>query len=186
MIDLESYCLLLKMFVFIEINQTHHFDNNIENLRRKLYRDDKMVKAENAMLKMLVDYSVGNSAANKIQLLEQHQQNIATILLDTLEQNINNYFPIQLWLKAKLEHKTIYQKFNQYLQDAYWETGWGFGFSYPASPYKFMEMPFPTGPLWRIDHVFHSQHFSVISARTLTNAGGSDHLPVVVELSIVK
>jgi len=113
MIDLESYCLLLKMFVFIEINQTHHFDNNIENLRRKLYRDDKMFKAENAILKMLVDYSVANSATNKIQVLEQHQQNIATILQDTLEQNINNYFPIQLWLNAKLEHKTIYQKFNQ-------------------------------------------------------------------------
>lgn len=84
------------------------------------------------------------------------------------------------------DQSEIYQKFNQYLQDAYWETGWGFGFSYPASPYKFMEMPFHTGPLWRIDHVFHSQHFSAISARTLTNAGGSDHLPVVVELSIVK
>ena len=113
MIDLESYCLLLKMFVFIEINQTHHFDNNIENLRRKLYRDDKMFKAENAILKMLVDYSVANSATNKIQILEQHQQNIGTILQDKLEQNINNYFPVQLWLNAKLEHKTIYQKFNQ-------------------------------------------------------------------------
>lgn len=84
------------------------------------------------------------------------------------------------------DQSEVYRKFNHYLKDAYWESGWGFGFSYPASPYKFMEMPFHTGPLWRIDYVLHSQHFSVISARTLTNSGGSDHLPVVVELSIVK
>ena len=84
------------------------------------------------------------------------------------------------------DQSEVYRKFNHYLQDAYWETGWGLGFSYPASPYKFMEMPFNTGPLWRIDYVFHSQHFYAISARTLTTSGGSDHLPVVVELSIVK
>ena len=95
MIDLESYCLLLKLFVFIEINQTHHFDNNIENLRRKLYRDDKMFKAENA-------------------ILTEHKIKIETVLQDKLEQNIINYFPIILWLEAKLDHKTIYQKFNQY------------------------------------------------------------------------
>lgn len=84
------------------------------------------------------------------------------------------------------DQSEIYRKFNQYLQDAHWETGWGFGFSYPASPYKFMEMPFQTGPLWRIDYVFHSQHLYAISARTLTASGGSDHLPIVVELSITK
>lgn len=113
MIDLESYSLLLKMFVFIEINQTHHFDNNIENLRRKLYRDDKMFKAENAILKMLVEYNAANSTSNKIKILTTHKQYIETILQDKLEQNIINYFPIHLWLDAKLEQKTIYQKFNQ-------------------------------------------------------------------------
>lgn len=113
MIDIESYSLLLRMFVFVEINQTHHIDTNIENLRRKLYRDDKMFKAENAILKMLIDYSAATSSANKIQILKQHQKNIETILQDKLEQNIINYFPIQLWLEAKLEHKTIFQKFNQ-------------------------------------------------------------------------
>ncbi len=114
MIDLESYCLLLKLFVFIEINQTHHFDNNIENLRRKLYRDDKMFKAENAILKMLVEYSIANSLANKIKILTEYKIKIETVLQDKLEQNIINYFPIILWLEAKLDHKTIYQKFNQY------------------------------------------------------------------------
>ncbi|HUM50555.1 MAG TPA: hypothetical protein PK431_02030, partial [Chitinophagales bacterium] len=114
MIDLESYALLLKMFVFIEINQKHHMDSNIENLRRKLYRDDKMFKAENAILKMLIDYSVANSATDKIKILTEHKNKIETVLQDKLEQNIINYFPIILWLEAKLDHKTIYQKFNQY------------------------------------------------------------------------
>ena len=84
------------------------------------------------------------------------------------------------------DQSEIYRKFNHYLEDAYWETGWGFGFSYPASPYSFMDMPFQTGPLWRIDYVFHNQYFTATSAHTLSNAGGSDHFPIVVELSIVK
>ena len=84
------------------------------------------------------------------------------------------------------DQSEVYRKFNHYLQDAYWETGWGFGFSYPASPYSFMDMPFQTGPLWRIDYVFHNQYFTATSAHTLSNAGGSDHFPIVVELSIVK
>lgn len=112
MIDLESYSLLLRLFVFIEMNQVHHLDTNIENLRRKLYRDDKMFKAENAILKMLSEYSVANSNANKVSILTEHKKNIETILHDKLEQNIINYFPIHLWLEAKLEHKTIYQQFN--------------------------------------------------------------------------
>jgi len=112
MIDLESYCLLLRLFVFIEMNQVHHFDTNIENLRRKLYRDDKMFKSENAILKMLAEYSLANSNAKKVDILTEHKKNIETILQDKLEQNIINYFPIHLWLEAKREHKTIYQKFN--------------------------------------------------------------------------
>ena len=110
--DLESYSLLLKMVEFVELNQIHHFDTNIENLRRKLYRDDKMFKAENAILKMLTDYSLANSNAKKVNILTEHKKTIETILQDKLEQNIINYFPIHLWLEAKLEHKTIYQKFN--------------------------------------------------------------------------
>jgi hypothetical protein len=110
--DLESYSLLLKMVVFVELNQIHHFDTNIENLRRKLYRDDKMFKAENAILKMLTDYSLANSNANKVNILTEHKKTIELILQDKLEQNIINYFPIHLWLESKLEHKTIYQKFN--------------------------------------------------------------------------
>ena len=71
-----------------------------------------MFKAENSILKMLTDYSLANSNANKVYILTEHKKTIETILQDKLEQNIINYFPIHLWLEAKLEHKTIYLKFN--------------------------------------------------------------------------
>jgi endonuclease/exonuclease/phosphatase (EEP) superfamily protein YafD len=79
-----------------------------------------------------------------------------------------------------------YQSVSDYLQDAHWEAGSGFGFTYPAPPYTFMDMPLPAGPLWRIDYVFHSRDFLVTDARTLETAGGSDHFPIVVELAMVK
>lgn len=110
--DLESYSLLLRLFVFIELKQTNHFDTNIENLRRKLYRDDKMFKTENAILKMLNEISLSNNKTTNIKVIATHKKNIETILQDPLEQNIINYFPIQLWLEAKMENKTIFQKFN--------------------------------------------------------------------------
>jgi endonuclease/exonuclease/phosphatase (EEP) superfamily protein YafD len=84
------------------------------------------------------------------------------------------------------DQSEVYRTINRYLQDAYWEAGWGFGFGYPAPPYTFMDLPLQTGPLWRIDHVFHDQHFIAINMRTLKTSGGSDHFPVVAELSIVK
>ncbi len=82
------------------------------------------------------------------------------------------------------DQSEVYRLINDHLKDAYWQAGWGFGFSFPAPPYTFM--PFQTGPIWRIDHVFHSQEFIVTSARILDTAGGSDHFPIVVELSITR
>lgn len=79
-----------------------------------------------------------------------------------------------------------YQAINHYLMDAHWEAGSGFGFTYPAPPYTFMDLHLPPAPLWRIDYVFHSRDFLVTDARTLETAGGSDHFPIVVELAVVK
>jgi hypothetical protein len=73
-----------------------------------------MYKTENAILKMLNEFSIENNTANKTKIIAAHKKNIETILQDKLEQNIINYFPIHLWLEAKSEAKTIYQKFNKY------------------------------------------------------------------------
>jgi endonuclease/exonuclease/phosphatase (EEP) superfamily protein YafD len=84
------------------------------------------------------------------------------------------------------DQSEAYRTINWYLKNAYWEAGQGFGFTYPAPPYTFMDTGFQTGPLWRIDHIFHSQDFLVTNAYTLKMSGGSDHFPIVAELSIVK
>lgn len=84
------------------------------------------------------------------------------------------------------DQSEAYRMINKYLKNAYWEAGWGFGFSYPAPPYTFMDSRLQTGPLWRIDHVFYSQNFIATNARTLTTSGGSDHFPMVAELSLIK
>lgn len=74
-----------------------------------------------------------------------------------------------------------YQLISRQLDNAHWEAGWGFGFSFPA---RAPELPgwLPVGPLVRIDHIFYSDHFMAHSARTLPEAAGSDHFPVVAEL----
>jgi len=38
---------------------------------------------------------------------------------------------------------------------------------------------------WSLDHLFHSEHFGVISLKRLP-AFGSDHFPILVELALVE
>ena len=82
------------------------------------------------------------------------------------------------------DQSEAYRKINQYLIDGYWETGWGVGFSYPAPPYTFMDSGLQMGPIWRIDHIFHSSEFTATDAYIVKDAGGSDHFPIVVVLSL--
>ncbi len=82
------------------------------------------------------------------------------------------------------DQSEAYRLVNQYLQNAHWEAGWGFGFSFPANSPRFSGVPILTSVI-RIDHIFYSQHFLARSAHTLAESGGSDHLPVVAELSLV-
>ena len=78
-----------------------------------------------------------------------------------------------------------YNLINQYLDNAHWDAGWGFGFTFPAHAPRVKQIPI-LKPVIRIDHIFHNDHFFAHSARTLSTAGGSDHLPVVAVLSLVK
>jgi vancomycin resistance protein VanJ len=83
------------------------------------------------------------------------------------------------------DQSEVYQLINQHLDNAHWEAGWGFGFSFPAHTPEIRGIPIPT-PVVRIDHIFHSDHFVVHNARTLSKSGGSDHFPVVAELSLAR
>jgi len=79
----------------------------------------------------------------------------------------------------------IYRLVSQHLQNAHWEAGWGFGFTFPF-PVRRIRGKYPLPQLVRIDHIFYSDHFFAHNAGTLTESGGSDHLPVVAEFSWIK
>jgi len=79
----------------------------------------------------------------------------------------------------------IYRLVNQHLQNAHWEAGWGFGFTFPFSARRLRDR-YSMPRLVRIDHIFYSDHFFAHNAGTLTESGGSDHLPVVAEFSWIK
>lgn len=76
----------------------------------------------------------------------------------------------------------IYRLVSQHLQNAHWEAGWGFGFTFP-----YRERPvrgrLPVPPVVRIDHIFYNDHFFARKAGTIFQPGGSDHLPVFAEFS---
>ncbi len=75
-----------------------------------------------------------------------------------------------------------YRLLTQHLQNAHWEAGWGFGFSFPGNQPRIKRVPIIT-PVIRIDHIFYNAYFFARSAGTLTESGGSDHRPVTAELS---
>ena len=77
-----------------------------------------------------------------------------------------------------------YRLIDQYLDNAHWEAGWGFGFSFP-SPNHPIRGPLEVPSLVRIDHIFYSADFIARSAATLSDPGGSDHFPIVATLSRV-
>lgn len=70
-----------------------------------------------------------------------------------------------------------YARFDAFLDDSFREVGWGFGHTlYPSA------VPIP---LQRVDYVWHSDHFVAVEG-FVGQEGGSDHLPVVARLELVK
>ena len=74
----------------------------------------------------------------------------------------------------------IYQFLKATLKNGHDDAGWGFGFTYPARLSVRHNLPLPA--MVRIDHIFYSSHFEAITAKTLTQSGGSDHYPVLTKL----
>lgn len=78
-----------------------------------------------------------------------------------------------------------YKMLSRQLHNAHWEAGRGFGFTYPAYRHAWNDF-LPAWPLVRIDHIFYSREFLAISAETLKDSCGSDHLPVTASLTLIK
>ncbi|APG26930.1 hypothetical protein A7E78_03220 [Syntrophotalea acetylenivorans] len=76
-----------------------------------------------------------------------------------------------------------YKHISEVLKNAHWESGFGFGFSFPSSVIKvFGLVSVPS--LIRIDHIFFNNHFISIKAGTIKDSGGSDHFPVMAVLGL--
>jgi endonuclease/exonuclease/phosphatase (EEP) superfamily protein YafD len=68
------------------------------------------------------------------------------------------------------------------MHDAFGETGWGFGFTFPSDKQLArLRVPFP---LVRIDYIWSRDMVLPTSARVVCNFGGSDHCAVVAELVV--
>jgi vancomycin resistance protein VanJ len=83
------------------------------------------------------------------------------------------------------EQAEAYGLINDRLENAHWNAGWGFGFSFPANQPRIKRIPVPL-PVIRIDHIFYNDGLFVYNAGTLSDSGGSDHYPVTAEFSLVK
>jgi vancomycin resistance protein VanJ len=86
------------------------------------------------------------------------------------------------------DRSETYRMIQQHLINAHDEAGCGFGFTFPTVS-KFWSLRllgslprFPLPALIRIDHIFYSSHFTTLKSYTVSDSGGSDHLPIVAEL----
>jgi vancomycin resistance protein VanJ len=70
----------------------------------------------------------------------------------------------------------IYATIVRRYRDAYAETGWGYGLTFPA---------WLITPVLRIDYIFAGAGLDAINSHVVPDGAGSDHLPVQAELAIV-
>ncbi len=69
---------------------------------------------------------------------------------------------------------------KEYLSDAFEESGFGFGFTFPSNARRLGMIT----SFMRIDHIFHSKHFVSHISYVVQDSGGADHYPVVALLSL--
>jgi endonuclease/exonuclease/phosphatase (EEP) superfamily protein YafD len=86
------------------------------------------------------------------------------------------------------EQSVEYRRIREHYYDAFYEAGWGMGFTNPV--WADLETP-PVSPVIlklipphrRIDFVFYDEAFQAVRAEVWPEPGGSDHLPLLVELA---
>ncbi len=102
--------------------------------------------------------------------------------VDALAQRATNYAPSLLVGDFnKTPFSLLHRRVRRHgLEDAFQKAGRGFGFTFPVFG-RYLGLPLP--PLVRIDYVWHTPDLRVLSCRPGPD-GGSDHLPVQVELAL--
>lgn len=86
------------------------------------------------------------------------------------------------------DQSSDYQRLRGYFKDAYRESGWGLGFTFPDLAYSNalpVDVPLLSAvvrPVARLDFIFYNESLESMSARVGATSGGSDHRPVLAEL----
>lgn len=148
---------------------------------KPLGADKKKGRAQKVRLETpFGQFTVFNIHAYNFGWLRRHQH-MTTLLQEDIVHTQN---PIILGGDFNTSDQSqTYRMVKRYLKNAHWESGCGFGFTFPSSVVR-LKRRYPLPAIIRIDHIFISNQFSTRSARTLTQSGGSDHFPVVAELVI--
>lgn len=81
------------------------------------------------------------------------------------------------------DNAVIYGQITRRLNDSYREAGFGLGATWPIA--EIAGFPRIIPPLLRIDYIWHSDQFSALNAAVGSELG-SDHLPLVTTLAILK
>jgi endonuclease/exonuclease/phosphatase (EEP) superfamily protein YafD len=76
------------------------------------------------------------------------------------------------------EWSPVYNQIDSFLDDAYRQSSWGIGATWPAGASE--ELPDFLPPLLRLDYFWHSAGIEPLST-TLGLPLGSDHLPIVLD-----
>ena len=146
---------------------------------KPLGADERKGRAQKVRLETpFGQFTVLNIHAYNLGWLRRHQQMTALLQEDI----VHAQDPIILGGDFNTSDQSqTYRMVKRHLKNAHWESGSGFGFTYP-SPAVRLKKRYPLPPIIRIDHIFISNQFSAMSARTLSESGCSDHFPVVAEL----
>ena len=97
---------------------------------------------------------------------------------DVLQRTANEKSPLIIAGDFNMTDQTeIYRQVSGHYHDTFREAGSWLGFTFPAN---YRTIP----PLARIDYVFHDDSVQSIAARVWPTAGGSDHRPVWVKLTL--
>ena len=148
---------------------------------KTLGTDKKKGRAQKVRLETpFGQFTVINIHAYKLRWLRRHHHMI-TLLQEDI---VHTQDPIILGGDFNTSDQSqTYRMVKRYLKNAHWESGCGFGFTFPSSAVR-LKRRYPLPAMVRIDHIFISNQFRAKSARTLSESGGSDHFPVVAELAI--
>ena len=95
--------------------------------------------------------------------------------IDYLHQFINlNPHPATVLCDCNLTNTSqAYPQMGKGLSDSFAQVGWGLGHTFQGEEWKF--------PLQRLDYIWHTNRLTAIDAYVGTD-GGSDHLPLLVDL----